>query len=248
VYGDWVRPLPRTFKGKVIAATPPDRVESWQTEGRTITAQVWDKLVLPGVKLPPQAKTFQVDVIHDPAYPKPWLLATPLSLRSVTVKAIYTDRWPVEQLPLAAKQRVSAHRQFVHDPESIQRLPKLALLAGSILSFLAATIPVTPTGFRDTQPKRTPWPLAPSADGPALSTNLSFARPISKKGGVHRPFTQRDRRASPAHRSCPILCFDPYVSTVWHADLAETKVKSRLNFCLNRLQQPKFQATATRTD
>jgi hypothetical protein len=156
VYGAWVRPLPRTFKGKVIAATSPDRVESWQTERRTITAHVWDSLVLPGVKPHPQAKTFQVYAIHDPAYPKPWLLATPLVLQSVTVKAIYTDRWPVEQIPLAAKQMVGAHRQFVHAPESVQRLPELALLAGSILSFLAATIPVTPTGFWDAHPKRTP--------------------------------------------------------------------------------------------
>jgi hypothetical protein len=34
---------------------------------------------------------------------------------------------------------VGAHRQFVHNPESVQRLPELALLAGSILSFLTAT-------------------------------------------------------------------------------------------------------------
>ncbi len=156
VYGAWVRPLARTFKGKVIAATPPDRVESWQAEGRTLTAQVWDSLVLPGVNPQPHAKTFQVYAIHDPVYPKPWLLATPLALQPVTVKAIFTDRWPVEPLPLAAKQMVGAHRQFVHAPESIQRLPELALLAGSILSFVAATVPVTPTGFWDTHPKRTP--------------------------------------------------------------------------------------------
>jgi hypothetical protein len=156
VYGAWVRPLPRTFKGKVIAATPPDRVESWQADGRTITAQIWDNLVLPGVKPHPQANMFHVYAIHDPVYPKPWLLATPLCLQPITVKAIYTDRWPVEQLPLAAKQMVGVHRQFVHAPESVQRLPELALLAGSILSFLAATMPVLPTGFWDVHPKRTP--------------------------------------------------------------------------------------------
>jgi len=38
----------------------------------------------------------------------------------------------------------------------IQRLPELALMAGSILSFLAATAPATPTGFWDRKPKRTP--------------------------------------------------------------------------------------------
>jgi len=51
---------------------------------------------------------------------------------------------------------VGAHRQFVHADESIQRLPELAILAGSILSILAATMPLQPTGFWDTRPKRTP--------------------------------------------------------------------------------------------
>ena len=51
---------------------------------------------------------------------------------------------------------VGAHRQFVHAPERVQRLPELALLAGSILSFLAATIPVTPTGVWHAHPKPTP--------------------------------------------------------------------------------------------
>jgi hypothetical protein len=181
VYGAWVRPLPRTFKGKAIAATAPDRVESWQAEGRTIAAQVWDNLVLPGVKAHPHAKTFQVYAIHDPAYPKPWLLATPLRLPPITVKAIYTDRWPVEQIPLAAKQMVGAHRQFVHAPESVQRLPELALLAGSILSFLAATIPVTPTGFWDAHPKRTPGRFRRRLMGQPFPQTYPLPEPFRKK-------------------------------------------------------------------
>lgn len=36
---------------------------------------------------------------------------------------------------------IGSHRQFVHAEETIQRLPELALMAGSILSFLAATMP-----------------------------------------------------------------------------------------------------------
>ena len=51
---------------------------------------------------------------------------------------------------------VGAHRQFMHANESIQRLPELALLVGSILTFLAATAPLTPMGFWDRLPKRTP--------------------------------------------------------------------------------------------
>ena len=68
-------------------------------------------------------------------------------LPSQVLKAIYQDRWSVERIPLAAKQMVGAHRQFVHAEESNQRLPELSLLTGSLLSFLAATVPPTPTGF-----------------------------------------------------------------------------------------------------
>lgn len=47
VRGALVRPLARRYRGKVIAATPPDREEGWTEEGRTLRAQVWTGLVLP---------------------------------------------------------------------------------------------------------------------------------------------------------------------------------------------------------
>lgn len=156
VYGEKIRPLERSYKGNVIAASAPDRVETWVENGVSLRAEIWDDLILPGVVPGPQAKTFRVYAIHDPDYKTPWLLATPLNLMPATVRAIYRDRWPVEQIPLSAKQMVGAHRQFVHADESIQRLPELTLLAGSILSYLAATAPLAPTGFWDRQPKRTP--------------------------------------------------------------------------------------------
>ena len=56
---------------------------------------------------------------HDPAFKQPWLLATPVKLKAESVHAIYTDRWPVEQIPLSAKQMLGTHRQFVHNAESI---------------------------------------------------------------------------------------------------------------------------------
>jgi hypothetical protein len=155
-YGELVRPLPRARKGKMIAATPPDQLECFSFEGRPIRAEIWLNVVRPTVVPFPDAPTFNLYAIHDPTYPVPWLLATPLELRPVSVTALYRDRWPVEQLPLAAKHMVGAHRQFVHADESIQRLPELALLSGSILSFLAATAPASPTGFWDTHPKPTP--------------------------------------------------------------------------------------------
>ncbi len=156
VYGEKIRPLERSYKGKTIAASAPDRVETWTEAGVELRAEIWEELILPGIIPGPQAKTFRVYAIYDPDYTTPWLLATPLDLQPATVRAIYRDRWPVEQIPLSAKQMVGAHRQFVHADESIQRLPELALLAGSILSFLAATAPLAPTGFWDRQPKRTP--------------------------------------------------------------------------------------------
>ena len=67
---------------------------------------------------------------------------------------LYRERWPVEQLPLAAKQMLGLQRAFVFHPESVYRLPELALLTGNILSYLAATLPPIPTGFWDTHPKK----------------------------------------------------------------------------------------------
>jgi hypothetical protein len=156
IYGEKVRPLARCWKSKLIAATPPDRIESWVEAGISMRAEIWENLVLPGIVPGLKAKTFTVYAIYHPAYTTPWLLATPLKLKAATVKAMYQDRWPVEQIPLSAKQMVGAHRQFVHAHESVQRLPELALLAGSILSYLAATAPLAPTGFWDRHPRRTP--------------------------------------------------------------------------------------------
>jgi hypothetical protein len=157
IYGEKVRPLARSYKGKTLSATSPDRSETWTEAGGSLRAEIWENLILPGV-LPGQKenKLFEVYAIYDPAYDTPWLLATPLKLKAATLRAIYRDRWPVEEIPLSAKQMVGAHRQFVHAEESIQRLPEISLLAGSILSFLAATYPATPTGFWDRHPRCTP--------------------------------------------------------------------------------------------
>ena len=72
------------------------------------------------------------------------------------MRDLYRDRWPIEQLPLAAKQLLGAHRQFVHASETRLRLPELALIAGSVLSYVAATSPAIPTGCWDRKPEPTP--------------------------------------------------------------------------------------------
>ena len=184
VYGEKIRPLPRSYKGKTIAASSPDRVETWTEDGVEMRAEIWEDLILPGVIPGTQAKTFRVYAIYDPRYTTPWLLATPIHLKAATVKAMYQDRWPVEQIPLSAKQMVGAHRQFVHADESIQRLPELALLAGSILSYLAATVPAAPTGFWDRQPRRTPGRFRRMLMNKPFPQSYSLPGQIRKKASV----------------------------------------------------------------
>ena len=103
----------------------------------------------------PGAPTFSTVLIHDPRFDEPLLLNTALPLTGAHLQAFYRDRWPVEGLPLTAKQMLGAARQFVFAPESRQRLPELALVAGAILMYRAATQPALPTGFWDRAPRPT---------------------------------------------------------------------------------------------
>lgn len=155
--GALVRPLSRTYRGRALPATPPDRVETWSEADLLLRAEVWTEVVPPDVGA--GCPTLTVLVLHDPRHREPLLLATPLPLAPRAARDCYRDRWPVEQLPLAAKQILGAARQFVHAPETCQRLPELALLAGAILSYIAATSPAIPTGFWDRHPRPTPGRL-----------------------------------------------------------------------------------------
>ncbi len=116
-------------------------------------AEFWDNLVLPTAE--PGAATFSTVLVYDPRFADPLLVNTPLPLTGPQVHAFYRDRWPVEGLPLVAKQLLGAARQFVFAPESRHRLPELVLLAGSIQAYMAATEPAVPTGFWDWAPKPT---------------------------------------------------------------------------------------------
>ena len=155
-YGEIVRPLKRTRKGKTLSASAPDETCALTKDGREIRVEIWRDLVRTNQKPNKSNLTFDIYVFHDPKYKTPWVLATPLKLKAESVYQIYSDRWPVEQVPLSSKQMLGAHRQFVHNQECVQRLPEITLLAGSILSFLAASFPPVPTGFWDKKPKRTP--------------------------------------------------------------------------------------------
>ena len=183
-YGALVRPLPRKRKGKTLKASTPDETYIWIENGRELRAEIWHDLVLNKTEPHENNQTFDVYALYDPDFDKPWLLAVPLKLKAESVRAIYKDRWPVEQIPLSAKQMVGAHRQFVHNSESIQRLPELALLAGSILTFLAATIPAIPTGFWDRKPQRTPGRLRRTLFGKPFPKDAILSGQLREKRSV----------------------------------------------------------------
>ena len=64
-----------------------------------------------------------------------------------------------------AKPLLGAARQFVPAPQTCQRLPVLALLAGAILASAAATAPAIPTGCWDRRPRPTAGRLRRALEG-----------------------------------------------------------------------------------
>ena len=155
-WGQKVRPLLRTHLDNVIDATPPDHCETIRFEGRDIVVQGWFDLIPSAYKPGAAPERFNIWVFFDPLYDKPLVLGTNLRRAApLTIYCLYQDRWPVEQIPLVAKQMLGLHRQFVFAPESCGRLPELALLLANVLTYLAAVLPPMPTGFWDRRPKKT---------------------------------------------------------------------------------------------
>ena len=183
-FGALVRPLARTHLKNKLAATPSDQMATFQRDGRTIQVAFWHGLVTSDTKVADAKETFSLYVFTDPLYTKPLILVTDLDLQAETVLSIYLDRWPVEHPPLAAKQMVGLHRQFVFAPEACFRLPELALLAGSILAYVAAVSPAIPTGFWDRQPQATPGRLRRVLAQVDLPNMTEFDPELRKKDSV----------------------------------------------------------------
>jgi hypothetical protein len=146
-YGEVVRPLSRNYKGKEITATAPDGAARWKAGKHWVRAHLFEDLVLADAR--PGSTTFRIAVIFDPRYKKPLVVATNKGLTAYALWCIYADRWPVEQMPLAAKQMLGCERSFVHGDQSRWRLPELAMLAGNLLSYVAACGQPVATGFWD---------------------------------------------------------------------------------------------------
>jgi hypothetical protein len=140
-----------------MAATSPDRQETWHLRlgptSLTLHAAFGDDVV--GAAAYPGAPTCSTVLLQEPRVDEPLLLHTSLPLTGAHLQAFYRDRWPVAGLPWTAKQMWGAARQGVLAPESRQRLPELALVAGAIVMESAATQPALPTGFWDRAPKPT---------------------------------------------------------------------------------------------
>ena len=195
--GDLIRPLARSYRGRELAASAPDHVATWQEGETVVRAAWWDDLVLPDVPL--DSPTFRLIVIHDPRWTEPLVLASTLPVAARTLRDLYLDRWPVEQLPLAAKQMLGAARAFVSAPETCQRLPALALLAGSILTYLAASQPAIPTGSWDRRPRPTPGRLRRLLSRAVFPTSFQLPDRIRKKDAVtaHLPTGNWGQRRPP---------------------------------------------------
>ncbi|MBV7327806.1 hypothetical protein KFU94_06010 [Chloroflexi bacterium TSY] len=138
----------RSYKGKRLEATTPDSSGRFLYSGRLICYQAWHNLVPRTTKVDTANRTYSIYVIQDPAY-NTFGLATVMTLQPETIYLVYLERWPVEHPPLASKQMIGLHRQFVHADEACFRLPELGLLAGNLLSHLAASLPPIPTGYWD---------------------------------------------------------------------------------------------------
>jgi hypothetical protein len=153
-YGVAVRPLARKWRDREIAATPADFQTTFVFQERTIEAKTWYNLVGTNQKADPNQRTFHIWVFHDPAYKQPLVVGTNLMVQGETVYRLYRDRWPVETIPLGAKQMIGLQRQFVFAASCCYRLPELALLIANVLLYLAAILPPIPTAFWDRHPKK----------------------------------------------------------------------------------------------
>ena len=94
----------------------------------------------------------KVIAIYDPNYDDPLLVGTPLlSLEPSAAHKIYVTRWPIEGLPQTGKYLLSGGggTHYLHHLTAMQRLPVLSLIFGSLLKYVAATLPPFRTGFWD---------------------------------------------------------------------------------------------------
>ena len=158
-----VRPLARQHGDKMLPATEADKRYTMIDEnGREIEVHIWNKLYFLERQLKKVAgkrkkqklrhTPLKVMAIYDPDYDDPLLLGTPLlQLKPDAAGKVYAARWPIEGLPQTGKYILSGGggTHYVHHLTAMQRLPLLSLIFGSLLKYVAATLPPFRTGFWD---------------------------------------------------------------------------------------------------
>jgi hypothetical protein len=151
-----VRPLERRHGGKTIPAHPAHETCTITDElGQEMKVHILERH-LKKVKESKQDELRQMPIkvmaIYDPAYANPLLIGTPLlSLKPDAGRKIYAARWSVEGLPQTGKYILSGGggTHYVHHSTAMKRLPTLSLVFGSLLKYVAATLPPFRTGFWD---------------------------------------------------------------------------------------------------
>lgn len=181
-YGQIVRPLARSYKDHEIAATPCDATARWKVGKRWLKASIFNDLVPAGYQ--PGGRSLRCVVIWDPKYKHPLVLVTTLGVTAYALWCLYCDRWPIEQIPLCAKQMLGAGRAFVFGKQSRVRLPVISLLAGSLLTYVAASSPGVASGFWDRCARPTCGRLRRVLSGLHFSDLPTPAGQIRKKESV----------------------------------------------------------------
>jgi len=212
--GELVRPLARVFKGKQLEATPADAETTFLFAGRQVSARAWRNVMRADLKVTDDHEQFTIWVIDDPLFDGVLVLGTnlPITVSPETIYRLYIDRWPVEQVPLVAKQLLGCQRQFVFVPQCCWRLAELAFFVGNLLTWLAATSPPFPTGYWDRSPKKRPVALGGSWHALILQKNACFLTEF-EKSGQSLPICPRELRriADPKLANFPFATvFDPY--------------------------------------
>jgi hypothetical protein len=204
-YGQLLRPLPRRYRGKLLAASEPDVCGSFTEPAEagaaavTVHFQGWHEVVRADQKVAADNQTVTVWTFVDPRFRDPLVLGTNLPASAAAIYHLFADRWPVEQLPLVAKQMLGLHRHFVFAPTSVWRLPELALLLGNVLTLLTTLLPPMPSGYWDRHPKKRPAACDAYWHRPLFQTLTHWTAGFAKKPPA-RPTCRRVFRPIAAFR------------------------------------------------
>jgi len=146
----------------------------------TLRAEIWADLVLTTAAAKEETETKEssatVIAVYDPRYREPLLLASSLPVTARVLREIDHARWPVEQLPSAAKQMLSAVRSSMR-PRLASACPNWPCSLGP--SFLTGRPPLRPSRPASGTAAPSPRPAASGAPWRARHFRMtSRSRPI----------------------------------------------------------------------